>query len=81
MNRIEIDCAVFKTKNQLLNEISKHFDEMYSANYDAFIDAAREADRTHIVFLHSDNYEDSPLLLEVLNDIAQENPDFTYEIK
>ncbi len=80
MKEYSIDCAVLHNKKLLLEKMAEIFDDMYAANYDAFIDAATFCDeKTHLVFCNWNSFENTLELEEVLNIICNENNRISYE--
>ena len=69
------NCATLNTKQALLEQFMYLFDEMYSANYDAWVDVAtclKEEETWE--FENIDMYENPSLLREILQDITAQNP-------
>lgn len=82
MKTILIDCAQFNTKQKLLQKFLTVFEEMYSENYDALIDAATFCkEQTHLTFCNFERFEDPQDLLEVLKIIEAENPSITFDFE
>lgn len=69
-----LDLQKLNTKTALLSEFMKFFDEMYSCNYDALIDAAVAYDKP-VTFSLSDIelFQDRENLAEVCAIIEKEN--------
>lgn len=74
----KFDCAMLNTKKALLQKFADMYEEMYSLNYDAWVDAATfcKEDVTW-EFTNIEKYEDPTLLRAVLQDIASQNPHVT----
>lgn len=71
---ISLDLSVYNTKKSLLSRLAEIFDEMFSLNYDALIDAATfYSSPLQLEFLHCDSFENKKELLEVLHIIEEEN--------
>ena len=69
------NCAILNTKQALLQQFAEILEEMYSANYDAWEDAATSLkEDTTWEFQNVDNYENPTLLREILQDITSQNP-------
>lgn len=82
MKTVLIDCAQFNTKQKILQKFSTVFEEMYSENYDALIDAATFCkEQTHFVFCNFERFEDPQDLLEVLKIIEAENAAITFDFE
>lgn len=80
MREYSVDCAVLHNKKLLLNKMAEIFDDMYDANYDAFIDAATFCkEKTHLIFCNWNSFENTADLEEVLDIICNENNCITYE--
>ena len=74
----KFNCATLNTKQALLAQFATIFDEMYSPNYDAWIDVATALhDDETWEFENIENYENPELLREILQDIATQNPHVT----
>lgn len=80
MKKHVIDCAVLHSKKLLLEKMAEIFDDMYAANYDAFIDAATFCrQKTHLTFYNWNSFENISELEEVLKIICVENARITYD--
>lgn len=80
MREYSIDCAVLHNKKLLLDKMAEIFDDMYDANYDAFIDAATFCEeKTNLVFCNWNSFENTADLEEVLDIICNENNCITYK--
>lgn len=75
-----VDCKTSSTKKAFLTEMQKAFGEMYSLNYDSFIDGARGAEAT-VEVLDIGCYEDPQTLREVFEIIERENPSVKFITK
>ena len=71
------NCAILNTKKALLQQFAEIFDEMYSLNYDAWIDVATSLKEEEWEFQNVDKYENPALLREILQDITSQNPHIT----
>ena len=72
------DCSELNTKRALLQKFADIFDEMYSLNYDAWVDVATASkEYTTWEFENIDSYENPALLREILRDISTQNPRIT----
>lgn len=80
--KIELDCKKLNTKAAVLNELQKHYAEMFSANYDAFIDAATNYFDEEVILVvnNAKNLDDLQSFTEVLQIIRNENNLFCFEI-
>ena len=80
--KVIVDCKVNNTKRQFLTEMQKTLAEMYSPNYDAFIDGSRGVEKPlTIEVLNFDCYDDKQNLTEIFDIITQENPLINFIIK
>ncbi|MDE7454398.1 MAG: hypothetical protein K2M64_01045 [Clostridia bacterium] len=78
---ITLDCKVYSAKIALLTQLQKVFDEMYSPNYDALIDAAKTYENNlEINVINTHCFEDERNLKEVLQIMTQDNPKITINI-
>lgn len=72
------NCTILNTKQALLGQFAEIFDEMYSLNYDAFIDVATACHGDELwEFANIESYENPALLREILRDISTQNPRIT----
>lgn len=77
---IETNCKVYSKKKEILEEFCKYLDEMYSANYDALIDALRTFDgELTIRLIYHRCCEDLQDLAETLEIAQKENANITVE--
>lgn len=71
---ISLDLSIYNTKKSLLTRLAEIFDEMFSLNYDALIDAATfYPSPLQLEFWHCDSFENKKELLDVLHIIEEEN--------
>lgn len=76
--KITLDCEILNTKKALLESFVEILEEMYSPNFDAFIDALSTFDGAlELEFENFYKYEDPQDLAEVLDIVVQENPAVT----
>ena len=80
--KVVVDCKINSAKSQFLAEMQKVLDEMYSLNYDAFIDGARGVEtQLTIEILNFHCYEDTQNLTEIFDIISKENPLISFAVK